>query len=450
MADTEDKMAGRLLNGRYRVKRHLGSGGMGAVYLVDDEVAQRQACLKVLLRDDSQEMEYLVHEFRTLKSLSHPNLEQVYDFGFLDEAPFFSSEFIEGQDLFKATESLGFDEIMDCIVQICRGLHYIHSHGLVHFDVKPENILVHSDDDGSLRLKIIDFGLASQRRTRFGTRVRGTLNYIAPEIILGEGADHRADLFSLGVTLHRILSRRFPHPTGSRTDALMKRLSQEPSIPTSGLGEIPPVLRRITMRLLEKSPDHRYSGADEVILEIARATGRTLEIETVETKEGRIMSGRFTGRDKEMAQIESLLGDEGTDLPLVLIRGDTGIGKSRIMRELGIRAQIAGRTILKGRGGSAAFQHFSEILPKLLATLGPTHPLVVEAGPVLLRVAPDAFSGSEGPAPFEGDLDRDLLLDTIGRFLQKPPESNPLFSSSTTLRARTRPRSTRSAISSVI
>jgi serine/threonine-protein kinase len=231
--------AGDKVNNRYAVVRKLGAGAMGSVYLCEDPVENNiQVALKVLISENLEDQDvWAKGEYETLTRLRHPNLAKVYNFGKIIESTdyFIVSEFIKGIDLYSATEYVNYEELNDIIVQTCRALDYIHSKGYVHFDIKPDNILVTRFKTFGLKegskvqyqleeatgqdeqvyskphVKLIDFGLAERITGSFSFAIKGTLNYLAPEIISGKTPDRRADLYSLGVTLYQITNRDLPH-----------------------------------------------------------------------------------------------------------------------------------------------------------------------------------------------------------------------------------------------
>ncbi len=427
MPRPEDRLVGMILNGRYRVQERLGTGGMASVYRVHDELEDRAACLKVLFEggDDSVERELLVQEFRTLKGLKHPNLEEVYDFGRLEgeDAHFFSNELVDGADLGAASKDLDFGALTECLVQICRALQYIHSRGLVHLDIKPENILVRRGPEGDPQVKIIDFGLVSKRDNPLGEEIRGTLAYVAPEILRGEASDHRADLYSLGVTLYRLLSGG-EHPFSAKSDveSVLQRFSRQVDAPVSPLGDIPPYLVRVTLRLLEASPENRYPDANAIIEDIRRATRKPYPLETEESREGRVLSGRFVGREQEMETVTTLL-DEAAGRGArkhVLITGEAGAGKTRFLREIAVRAQVAGQRVFRGtapKRGAGAYAHLAGVLTELVLTLGREHPRVREHGPPLARILPARLGLGDPPPPLEGRAESIRIADAASRLV---------------------------------
>jgi len=219
--------AGDRVNNRYEIQRKLGAGAMGSVYEALDLVENRiRVALKVLVSDTLEDQDLWARgEYEALTRLRHPNLARMYDFGRIQGTHdyFISSEFIKGLDLYRATEYTNYEDLTDIVVQICRALEYIHSQGYVHFDVKPDNILVTRYKSATIKegskamwteeapedaaylkpnVKLIDFGLAEKLTGSFDFAIKGTLNYLAPEMIDGGKPDRRADLYSLGVTLY--------------------------------------------------------------------------------------------------------------------------------------------------------------------------------------------------------------------------------------------------------
>jgi eukaryotic-like serine/threonine-protein kinase len=201
---------------RYQVIKTLGHGAGGEVYLARDAFAPgRPVALKTLRVDEGQLVAALRREFQVLAALRHPQLAQVFDFGRIPaEEPggpvtFMTREYLEGQPLTSAVDGASLRRVAELVIALCRALEPLHQSGLVHGDLKPDNVIV---DSGQVRL--IDFGLV-RSEGESSQLPTGTIPYIAPEVITGQAADPRSDLYSLGVVLYQVLTGEVPF-TGRR------------------------------------------------------------------------------------------------------------------------------------------------------------------------------------------------------------------------------------------
>ena len=262
-----------LAEGRYRIERTLGYGGMAVVYLAHDEELRRLVAIKVLaehLSGDSAFRERFLQESRLASRLSHRNVVQVYDAGEADGRPYIVMEYVEGDTLAERGK-LAYEDAVPLALQACAGLQHAHAAGLVHRDVKPANLLVREDDV----LKIADFGIARAaeltRLTQHGT-VLGTAAYLAPEQAQGEEVTAAADLYSLGAVLYEVLTGRPTYQFDSlpelvalqASDAITPVRDLEPSVPEP--------VEAAVMHALARDPGFRPASAAAFGHELAAAT----------------------------------------------------------------------------------------------------------------------------------------------------------------------------------
>jgi serine/threonine protein kinase len=278
-------MAGDLIAGRYELGERLGLGGMSTVHAAFDRRLERYVAIKLLaehLADDQQFVTRFRREALAAARLVHPNIVQVFDFGFDDRTGrhYIVMERIvgpSGAQVLRERGRLPVGEAVDWIAQACRGLEFAHRHDLVHRDVKPGNLLL-SQDDGTV--KLADFGIAKiasdeSSITQVGS-VLGTAAYLAPEQAAGEEAGPPADIYGLGVVAHQFLSGRLPYEAQSLTELALKQQREVPQ-PLHHLDPaIPPALGNAVARALQLDPRKRYRSAEEMrhaVIDGARGIG---------------------------------------------------------------------------------------------------------------------------------------------------------------------------------
>jgi eukaryotic-like serine/threonine-protein kinase len=263
--------------GRYRVEGELGHGGMASVYLAHDEELDRPVAVKLLaahLAGEEGLRERFVREARMAARLSHPNIVQVFDAGEEDGRPFIVMECVRGEtvaDELRRHGKLSPARVVDLGLQVCGGLEHAHVSGLVHRDVKPQNILLR--EDGAV--KIADFGIAraaeATKLTQIGS-VLGTAAYLAPEQAAGEPVTAAADIYSLGVVLYQLLTGRPPYEFGSLAEIVVKQ-REEAITPIRDLEpSVPERLEAVVMRCLARNPAYRPASAAELAHELAAAS----------------------------------------------------------------------------------------------------------------------------------------------------------------------------------
>ena len=258
---------GSVVDGRYRVLRRIGSGGMADVWLAEDSHLQRQVALKVLHSRFAQDREF-VERFRreaeAAAGLHHPNVVAVFDRGEVDGTYYIAMQYLEGRSLKELIDvGLTPEQSVYLIRQVLEGARFAHRHGIVHRDLKPQNVIV--DDEG--KAVVTDFGIARagvSEITQTGS-VMGTPHYLSPEQAQGEDVTPVSDLYSIGVMLYEALAGRVPFEGESAVAVAMKQVSQAPQRPSSINPQVSPALDAVVMRALEKSPGERFQSADAFI-----------------------------------------------------------------------------------------------------------------------------------------------------------------------------------------
>ncbi len=344
-----------ILNKRCEIIEKIGSGSTGSVYLVKDTFYENvSVALKTIQADyiTAESLKSLKNEFLTLKQFDHPNLVKVFHFDkiVVSDVPefindyFFTLSYIKGRNLLQATENVSVESLYEITYQLCEALHYIHRHDLIHFDIKPDNILITEEmvnDELLPIVKIIDFGFAATNVGEDRPPIRGTLEYIAPELLRGESFDQRVDLYSLGVTLYHIITRTLPFAADSSIDIIKKQILEVPP-PLSRLRhDIPEELNYIVTKLLEKDPVKRFQNASEII-ELVRE--RFPRYHILKKQVSDIPPVKIIGREKEIAalieKIKTRINKTPSgDINLIIIEGDAGIGKTALLSELARRIE---------------------------------------------------------------------------------------------------------------
>jgi eukaryotic-like serine/threonine-protein kinase len=258
-----------LIDGRYRVIKRLGSGGMADVYLVEDQQLGRHVALKLLYRhlaEDVQFVERFRREASSAAGLQHPNIVSIFDRGEWNGTYYIAMEYVEGHTLKEVIRERGPappEAASDILLQILRAARFAHQRGVVHRDLKPQNVLI----DGDGRVQVTDFGIAragASDMTETGS-IMGTAQYLSPEQAQGRPVDARSDLYSIGIILYELLTGRVPFDAESPVSVALKQVSEPPIPPRELDPTLPPALEGVVLRALEKDPARRFQSADEFI-----------------------------------------------------------------------------------------------------------------------------------------------------------------------------------------
>jgi beta-lactam-binding protein with PASTA domain/predicted Ser/Thr protein kinase len=273
---TFDTLINMLFDGRYRIVRKLGSGGMADVYLAEDEELGRRIAIKILNdrhANDESFVERFRREAKNAAGLSHPNIVSIYDRGEAEGTYYIAMEYLDGRslkELVVARGPLPIGDAIDATRQVLAALRFAHRKGVVHRDIKPHNVM--ADADG--RLKVTDFGIARagvSQMTEAGSII-GTAQYLSPEQARGAAVDQRSDLYSVGIVLYEMLTGKTPFTGETPVEIAMKHLSDPPRPPSLARPDISPDLDMVVLRALAKSPDDRFQTAEEMDTELERVS----------------------------------------------------------------------------------------------------------------------------------------------------------------------------------
>ncbi len=339
--------------GKWVIYKELGRGGMGRVYLAQEEIGGRKAALKVLAAELAQDVGFLhrfQREIETLSVLDHPNIVRFYEAGQENGLYFYAMEYIEGQsldELLREQGRLPWKDVLDLAVQVCHALKHVHDHGVIHRDIKPPNLLLTPDG----QVKVTDFGIAKLFATSHLTAtggVVGTAEYLSPEQAAGKPVSKRSDLYSLGVVLYTALTGRTPFDGLTYLDLLHKHRYAQFDRPQKIVPELPYEIDEIVCQLLEKEPEKR--PADCLVL--------SRQLESVRRKLERKSSLTQVGGRQEGTVAENKI----TDLP-----AQHGPGAATVMSRL-MRDELD----RQNRGGvlGQALNRWWVLLPLLLLVVG--------------------------------------------------------------------------------
>jgi serine/threonine protein kinase/Tfp pilus assembly protein PilF len=300
---------GRVFAERYEVIEELGEGGMGIVYKVFDRKIDEKVALKVLapeIAGDEKTIERFRNELKLARKISHRNVCRMYDLSEEDKTQFITMEFVPGENLkslIKRIGQLSKTKAISIAKQVCEGLTEAHRLGVVHRDLKPQNIMV--DSDGNAR--IMDFGIARSIRTKSITEtgmIIGTPEYMSPEQVEGVGVDHQSDLYSLGVILFEMLTGRVPFRGETPLSVILKHKTEQPPDPRRFDDQIPLEISQMILKCMEKDKNKRYKTADILLADLVETEKDLTTTRTVKIRRSKEGTEKF--KDRKIALIAVL------------------------------------------------------------------------------------------------------------------------------------------------
>ncbi len=270
-----DSFIGQTFEGRYKIIHVVGTGGMATVYGAYDKLMNRTVAIKMMqkrLEHNAQQIQLFINESNTLSLLSHPNIVQVYSTDLTDKTKYIVMEYVEGITLKKHIDHRGAlpeREVIYYASQILTALEYIHSKGIVHCDIKPQNIILLQNG----KIKVTDFGIArldamldtSEEKSDVAL---GTVYYVSPEQAQGKAPKPSSDLYSLGVMLYEAMTNQLPFYNSNPTEVAKMHISKEPAPPSDYRTDISIGFEQIILRAMEKNPKKRYANAKEMLTDI--------------------------------------------------------------------------------------------------------------------------------------------------------------------------------------
>lgn len=289
MENTNDKYIGKILDDRYEIIELIGSGGMANVYKALCHRLNRYDAVKIM-RDETAANTELRRRFRAesqaVAMLSHPNIVSVYDVSHSDDVEYIVMELIDGITLKQYLQKksvLDPSEVLDFTIQTAKALEHAHSKGIIHRDIKPQNIMLLKDG----MIKVADFGIASLENTveeNNGETV-GSVHYIAPEQARGEAPDARSDIYSLGIVMYEMLTGKLPYVGNSDVEVAVKHMNTDPVTPRDIVPSIPEELERICLKAMNSNIDERYQTASELLADLEQYKAQSLAAHVLEDSE---------------------------------------------------------------------------------------------------------------------------------------------------------------------
>lgn len=367
-------MSLEIIGNRYQLLEELGKGGMGVVYRAQDRLTGDVVAVKRVLAplrqfdlSDNASADFrlgLAQEFRVLSTIRHPNIISVIDYGFdHDQQPYYTMELLtNAKNITDYAHRKPLRVKIDLLVQTLQAIAYLHRRGVIHRDIKPDNILVIGD-----QVKVLDFGLAvGHNHQNEEDAIVGTITYMSPEVLMGVNFSRESDLYAVGVIAFELFAGRHPFHINNVGQLLQDIITVVPDF--SAL-DVEDALKGVVDCLLSKDPANRYSDAEKAIHALVVASNMDMLYETAATRESFLQSARFVGRTQEITQLSKALQNAQTHQgSLWMIGGESGVGKSRLIEELRTLGLVGSVLVLRGQAiaeGGAAYVLWRNVMRHL-------------------------------------------------------------------------------------
>ncbi|MCB9561869.1 MAG: AAA family ATPase [Kofleriaceae bacterium] len=413
-------MPRKLVEGRFELIRVLGEGGMGVVYAARDAERGEVVALKLLRRIGGEELFRFKHEFRALQDLRHPNLVTLRELLADGETWLYTMDLVDGVDLLTWVDGDP-ERLRAAVIQLAAGLDALHGAGKIHRDIKPSNVLVTRDG----RVVLVDFGLVTERDRgdSLDEHIVGTAAYMAPEQTRAGPVGAAADWYAVGCLLYEVLAGRLPFE-GTAIDVLMQKLQDEPP-PPSTWRIVAADLDALCVDLLRTDPARRPAAA-EIVRRLGGGARRAAAPRPLGATTPATAAAVFVGREAEVATLQAAFDDAATGPVTVLVHGESGVGKSTLVRHVTglLRARGGDVVVLAGRCYEresvrykavdgvidALSRHLARLPTDEAAALAPPHTdVLLQVFPVLRRVEAIARAPVSDEAPDPRERRRRLM-----------------------------------------
>lgn len=409
-----------IINNRYKIIKPLGKGGMGAVFLAEDIVADHKLIAvklidKKILTNDT--LKTFKQEFEVMTRLKHPNLTHVFDFGhdLHSNVYYITMEYIDGSslhDILKHSRPLPLEKTVSILVDLCRVLSFIHSRKITHRDINPNNIMITKDNT----VKLMDFGLADLGNG--DKKKKGTLYYMAPEIFQGNTGTS-VDIFALGVTFFEMITNQgFYHDyTSQQFISLLRNPDQFHDYKKNNIEKLSnKTLKPVIEKMTAYDINSRYQTCAEIISDINHTLGTDYPFETEETKQAYVLGAGFVGREQELNQLKEMLKKPKKTHTALWMQAEAGSGKSRLFYEFKNWCQLSGIAFFEGtcyENIHKLFGPFLTIVGELLLKAETEY--IQQYGPELKKILPyhDSLKPIAVNPSYDPQTERFVMVRTI-------------------------------------